>query len=255
MIRTSFSAVVLLVGFILLFTAMINPGFLMPPMALLVGWWPAMARLAHAWQPTFDHLLVTGLAVALLVAGAHRFLGWVCANWNTDPENPGRRTWRWKWTLCGFGMLFCGLLAICSVVLTAHQLYWLSKSPDPMVGSVFRESSLARFFARTLQSQAEQVQWDTAQTRGWFEHSRVETAHSSAAEEFQALWVPRDESRLRAVILFPRHPLHHRLARIAIVQPGTAPASRPLDDLPAVLAAFGIGHETNTPAVRPSLLP
>src|SRR5215472_7404832 len=112
----------------LLFSIVIGPGILAPPITLIFGWLPAVDRLFRAWHPGASGALLFGMTLLVLVAGAHRFLRWVYRGLHQKESSrrfaarvgPGTGTvpepaaedgcatsvsrWRWKWTLCGFGI-------------------------------------------------------------------------------------------------------------------------------------------------------
>jgi len=219
--------------------------------ALILGWWPAVGRLGHAWHPSAAAVCLFFLAVSVLVAGTHYFLGWLSSAWGTGQSQTLPRPWRWKSTLCGFGMVFCGLAAICGIVLTIHQLYWMSRSPDPFCvthGKTLRTV----FLATDLRTKAEDCGWAIRETQTRFYQIRPATGWT--AEDFQAVWIERDEQKLRAIIVIPRHPLRGAEARFAVVQPGANLKLQPLDQLPQVLASFGIGDGAGESASRPPSL-
>ncbi len=222
------------------FVLLLGPGLLSAPITLLLGWWPAAARLIHRWQASSAAVVLFTVAASLLLAGTHRFLSWVYAA-RTAKENAGPATWRWKWTLGGFGVIACTLLAICALVLTTHQIYWLSKSSDPLFVDPVRERVRVLRLAADLQKRAEELKWDTAKTREFFQTDGYAGSGQSAAEAVQPVWIENDAQSLRAIILIPRHPLSRRTARLTVLRPGTSSATHRLPELPEVMASFHAG--------------
>jgi len=234
--------VMLLLGTVLLFALLIDPGILAAPITLLIGWWPSMLRLGGAWRPTLNGTVPFVLTVVVMVAGGHVFLRWLYATVRGGKDSRWPIKWRWKWTGCGFAILGCTLLAICSFILTTHQIYWISKSSDPLVGDPFTERSGLSIVAMCLQTEANESQWDSVKTRESFLHSDFTRFGQPAAETIQPVWIEKDNHSLRAIILIPRRPLHRAVARIAVLQPGAKSTNYNLGELPQVLASFGIGN-------------
>jgi hypothetical protein len=234
---------------------MVAPGFLAAPITVLVGWWPAIARLYTAWRPNRSALLLFLSAVLALIAGVHWFSMWVYGFvWN--PKNDrGRHKWAWKWTLCGFGMLFFTLLAIGSLILTTHQLYWLSKSSDPLFTDPYLGKAGMLNVAMNLQVRAEEAQWNAQKTREAFWRGKAAFTGRPALESIQPVWVEKDRDQLCAIILIPRRPLRRAMAGIVVIQPGTNFVTRSLDELPQVLGSFGIGNVAGGSYGKPPLLP
>lgn len=226
---------------LLVFILMIGPGLLEPPIVLLIGWGFSAVRLFKAWQPDRTAVVLFALATIVLVAGTQRLCQWLYASMRGKTEDDLPSKWAWKWTLSGFGIAFCTLVALCSVVLTTHQLYWLSKSSDPLFTDSFRERIGMVSVARALLEDAEDVQWDAVKTRAAFWQKELTARGQPAAEAFQPVWIEQDARRLRAVILLPRRPMHGARASLVIIEPGTNFMTRRLDELPQVLASFGIG--------------
>lgn len=246
---------VLPVAVFLFFILMIGPGLLAAPIILLVGWWSSMARLIKAWHPGSVGVALFVLAVVLMVAGTHWFLRWVYASARHPAADRVSTEWRWKWTLCGFGVLTCSLLAICAMVLTTHQTYWISKSSDPLFSDPFRERLRTLSIAVNLQRQADELQWDSIKTRECFLQKNSTVSGQPATEAIQPVWIEKDEHSLRAIILIPRRPLHRATARLAVLQPGTNFTTHRLEELPTVLASLGIDQTSHNPSGPVSLLP
>jgi hypothetical protein len=253
-------ALLIIVGFVggifFLLLFLVAPGLVLePPITLLIGWWPSGVRMLQACHPHPTGAVWFLLAVIVLVAGTRAFLQWLTVKWRGKSDGAVASGWRWKWTVCGFGIVFCSLVAISSLVLTTHQLYWLSKSSDGLFGDPWIRFPGLHAAARELNNTADDLEWDNSKTRQAFEKAGRVNFGQPVWEETQAVWIEQDEHHLRAVVLIPRHPVHRRWARIAVVQPGTNCAWYELDKLPEVLAAFGIGDAAQIPTEKTALLP
>ena len=240
---------------VLFFVVMVGPGLLAAPITLIIGWWASLVRLSKAWHFNANAVWLFLFALVALVASTHVFLRWLYASLRSKPENALPSRWLWKWTLCGCTMLFCALLAICSVVLTTHQIYWISKSSDPLFNDPFREKFSILFAAKTLQKDAEELHWDSAKTRASFWQAVSTGIGWPALEAIQPVWIEKDGHTLRAVILIPRRPMFRATTRLAIIQPGSDLAMHNLNELPQVLASFGIGNNTEGSNRPATLLP
>ncbi len=249
--RIAIAALVVLLAFIVL----IGPGLLAAPIALFIGWVFSVARLLRSWHPSARSVLLFALATILLVAGTHGFMRWLYSFPKRKEDSRLPSDWPWKWTLCGYGMTFCTLVAVGSLVLTTHQLYWLSKASDPLFTDPIRERLPSLVAARTLQNLAEEARWDIVKTRAAFWQQASAAGGQPAMETLQAVWIEQDGGRLRAVVLIPRRPLHRTRARVMVVQPGTNLVTRNLDELPQVLASFGIGNIARASKTPVPLLP
>jgi hypothetical protein len=238
--------IVILVVMALVLWFVVGPVLLAVPITLLYGWLPALFRLLRAWRFGPSAALLYGLTAAIVLFGTHYFLRWLYAGSGESQKTQALR-WPWKWTVCGFGILFCTLLAVSSGILTTHQLYWISKSADPLVADEITAGSRCFTVASGLQARAEDAQWDGARVRASFEAFHLSSILGSdkggpALEKVQPIWVGQADSRLRAIVLIPRRPLVRRRARIAVIEPGRTLTFKGLDELPQVLDSFGIGH-------------
>jgi len=233
--------------FLLLVMAVVGPemvGVLVAAIALLLGWWPSMFRLIGAWHPSAVGIALFVFAAIVLVAGSHSLLRWLYAGLRNRDDSRWPVAWHWKWTICGFAMLACALVAICSLVLTTHQVYWISKSSDPLFADPFRKGLGVRRVARELQMKADDLLWNSVKTHEAFLQNDLATrsprSEDLPAETIQPVWIEGNSQTLRAIVLIPRRPLFHATAWVAVLQPGTNCAVEP-DQLPQVLASFGIG--------------
>jgi hypothetical protein len=240
---------------LLFFILMIAPGLLAAPITLLIGWWPSMARWIKAWHPGSIGVALFVLAVVLMVAGTHWFLRWVYASARNPEAGRVPTAWRWRWTLCGFGVLTCSLLALCAMVLTVHQIHWFSTSSAPWFSDPFRERVRMLGVAVNLQKQADELQWDSLKTRECFRQKSSTIPGQPAAEAIQPVWIEKDGHSLRGIILIPRRPLHRATARLVVLRPGTNYTTHRLEELPTVLASLGIDKPGPGPGGPVSLLP
>ncbi len=246
-------------GVVLLFALLIAPEFLVGLVVLVfllaAGWWPAAARILRAWQPAPAAAAAFAVAVVVLIAGGHGFAGWLYRRVRTAQGNTLPPHWPWKWTLCGFGMFFCAVAAICSLVLTTHQIYWICRSPDPFLGSSMHEHVRMLQTAFTLEQTAQEAHWDSLKTREAFRTQNSPATGLDGLDVVQPIWIEGDKGELRAIVLVPRRPMYHRAARLAILQPGTNFATRRLDELRQVLESFGIAKAADPSKAKPALLP
>jgi len=247
---------------VLLILLLIGVGFvpaisapLVAAVTLLLGWWPSMVRLIGAWHPSRNGIALFVFAVILLVAGSHSFLRWLYGSLRNRSDSRWPAAWRWKWTLCGYAILACTLVAICCLVLTIHQVYWFSKSSDPMFADPSRKQVGTFIVASDLQKDAEELQWNTTKIRDVFLKKEVVVNGQPATETIQPVWIEKDDHSLRAIILIPRRPLQREEARVAVLKPGTNLAFYKLDELPQVLVSCGIGSTGQGPSRAAPLLP
>jgi len=248
---------VLLLALALVFILLVEPGILAAPITLLIGWWPSLARLARAWHPSPAGIALFIFAVVVLVAGSHSSLRWLYASLRNRVDTRWPAKWRLKWTVCGHAILACTLVAICCVVLTTHQIYWISKSSDPLLADRVEQRFGVQDAATTLQTEAELSQWDSAKIRESFLQKEIGWSWSRqpATEAIQPVWIEKDDHSLRAIILIPRRPLQREEARVAVLKPGTNLAFYKLDELPQVLVSCGIGSTGQGPSRAAPLLP
>lgn len=231
--------------FLLLLLPEIGVPLLILMITLVIGWYFSLVRVFEGWHSSETSVFLFGLALLVLVARSHFCLRWLYASLQTRQRDLLVK-WRWKWTLCGYAMLSCGLMAIGSLMLTTHQLYWLSKSSDPMFADPVRERLHALHDISGFQKSAEDVQWNEGKTRASFLGSDDINSNKLLYDVFEPVWVEKDTQTLAAVILIPRHPLNRSAVRVAIVQPGTN-TTRPLSELHQVLASFGIDNTNAGP--------
>lgn len=210
------------------------------PLTLLFGWAPSSARLLGAWHPNLQTMAMLGLALIGLVAGTHGFMRWLYASLADDGKNPRFPIWPWRWSLCGFGIAFCALLAMGAAMLTTHQIYWLSKTDQPWFVSS-RQRFEILLAAIEFRKQAETLRWSSAETRAAFWGMRLSNSQP-VGEQFQPVWIEKDKTTLQAVLLIPRRRAFEGRAGFVVIQPGNKYYERQkLESLPTVLASFGIG--------------
>jgi hypothetical protein len=109
--------------------------------------------------------------------------------------------------------------------------------------------------AMDLQKEADLLHWDSAKTRESFLQNDSAGSGQPAAETIQPVWIEKDDHSLRAIILIPRRPLFRASAWVSVLQPGTNVANYQLDELPQVLASFGIGSLAQKSSRATPLLP
>jgi hypothetical protein len=232
--------VALLIGGLLVFVFLLMLGSPLPVVliTLVAGWWPSAVRIFQTLHPSASSIVLFGLALAVLFVGSHAGLRWL--HRSLSVENANSVKWYWKWTLGSYGILICALTAIGSLMLITHQLYWLSKSSDPVVAEISLERYMVLHAGSMLGAQAEENQWNSAKIRAVFWSQKV----AEIGEVYQPVWVETDGGTLSGIVLIPRHPLRRTSARLMIIRPGTNVTTCDLVELPRVFASFGIG-DTN----------
>jgi len=230
------------------------PGLYAPPFALCFGWISAMLRYVAVWHPSLSSIIWFSAALATLIVGAHLFLGWLYSSIRGEQLGSLPVNWRWKWTLCGFGAAACSLLAIVCIVLTTHQVFWMSKSSDSLLVELTIDRAVIRSVAQDLKRAAEAEHWDSGKIRAGFYRQQDAILKGVAVEGFEPVWVSGDNQSLRAIILSPRSPLHRSTASVIVIAPDKENAAHPLDELQQVLVSLGVAM--NAPgSKRPTLLP
>lgn len=212
---------------------------------LALGWYPSLVRLSVAWHSREGTVVLFGLALSVLIVGSHFCLRWLYASLQSGQRDSPVK-WRWKWTLCGYAMVVCSMTAIGSLMLATHQLYWLSKSSDPIFTDPIRERVYAFHDVSGFQQNAENAEWNGAKTRAAFFGFNCVNSNELLYEIFDPVWVEKDSQTLAGIVLVPRHPLNRSAVRVAIIQPGTN-TMRPLSELHQVLASFGVGNTNADP--------
>ena len=255
--RFGCTVLLLLGGVFAFFLLSLAPHLLGPPILLLFGWVPALGRFVRAWHAGPGAVALFALATLVLVAGGHRFLRWLAAGLKkaegSDGTAPGR--WRWRWTACGFGLAFCALVAVVCVVLTVHQLHWMSKSSEPwFVNLTARRLTWLRA-AHDLELVAQTNHWDSGKTRAAFWKMASYGADMPDWESLETVWVEKDAQTLRAIVLVPRDLGQRSVGRFTLLQPGMNHTMQSLEALPAVLASFGLSPPELKPEPRTPLLP
>jgi hypothetical protein len=211
------------------------------PFILVTGWLPSIIRLFSGVRPATGEATGLVLAILVLVAGTHFFLLWVYSESGKSKGcMPG--IWRWRWTVCGFAMLLCTLMAVGSAILTTHQLFWLSRSSNPMGGDAARENIRISLLSHRLKVHSDQSQWIPEKVREAFLSDQVLLSGLTPIEIAQPVWVQKDPRSLDAIILIPGRPLFHDRARIMVLRPGKEPVGHKLDELPEVLTSFGLSQ-------------
>ena len=132
-------------------------------------------------------------------------------------------------------MLSCALVATACLVMTVHQIFWLSHSSDPLLASVFRYDTMMA--VHTVRRAGETEGRETSKIRSQYSLVLLEAT--------QAIFVGEENKPVRAVILIPRHPLHRADSKIVIVENGTDQVSLDRGRLAEVLARYGLTTSNN----------
>jgi hypothetical protein len=246
-------AVAVAVPLLFLFGMMGALAYLEVPFQLAFGWIPSAMRLARACHPNLGLAVLFLIALTIFVAGTHRFAVWVYGAAHGANGRSRLARWRWKWTFCGCGIGLCSLAAITSMVLTTHQLHWLSQSTSPWFEDRFRNRALLVSSSWAIWNEAETNGWSSAKTREAF--WSTSNYDGALAEFVQPIWIERDADKLDAILLLPRRPLAKHAIYFALLQPGSTKLLFPLKDLPATLARFGMEPQQSTTNAPQGLLP
>jgi hypothetical protein len=207
--------------------------------AVLFGWIPSGLRLAQACRPTFGASFVLALALAAFIGGTHFFISWMLRNWRDQQNLPRLAEWRWKWTLCGFGIIVCSVLAISALILTTHQIYWLAKSSDPLFVDPRHERFAVTRLAMTIKSEADASNWNPSSIRKLILSN---DGFVLPAEVVDPVIMDKGGKSIKAIVLVCRHPLLQSGAKLAVVRPDTTNSILPVDELSNVLASFQDGE-------------
>jgi hypothetical protein len=230
------------------FTLLVSPHIFGPPLLLLFGWAFAINRLIQAWHPSAPAVVLFTAGLLALVFGSHAFMRWLFGNMQR-PAGEARESsqpWRLKWTVCGYGILFCALLAIATFVLTTHQIYWISRSEEPWFIDARTKFMTFIVVRNNLQREAETNHWDPAKTRAAFWKMEAVRDRSPAWETLQTVWLEKDPATLQAILLVPRQLSARGTTRFAIIQPGQNFNTQDLDRLPEVIASFASGKDARS---------
>ena len=237
--------------FLLIILMLLGPGIsvFLPAVFLIIGWIPSSWRLIHASSLNPGTMIALALAATVLLVGSHRFLRWLHRNLsqqNPEPaEAPGlaaQNGWRWRWTVCLFGIGFASLVSVGCGILTIHQVFWLSRSSEPWLVNVTRNRVFALKAAYELREKAEACGWSTSETQKAFWRTQRHSDQPPVWEAIRPVWAEGDPGTLRAVVLIPRTLPLRGTARFAILQPGTNVETFEMESLPETLAAFGLGN-------------
>jgi hypothetical protein len=133
--------------------------------------------------------------------------------------------------------------------------YWISKSPDPLFTDPRLSYIRVLHLATALRNEAEASEWDILRTRAALCQKTLTIGGEAAIETVQPVWIAQDQGRLRGIILIPRHPMQRARARLVVLQPREPNITRRLEELPQVLAAFGIGNAVPKAKELSELLP
>lgn len=132
--QTSVLARLIVVGFVLLFL-MFFFGVIFPIELLLVGafgWIWFLIRVAPEIRLDWSSTALAATALGCFGAGLHWFLTWL-----TPHVLRGDFRWRLRWTFCAVAVIVMMFIAGISMVGIAHQVCWLARSDEPIIGSGF----------------------------------------------------------------------------------------------------------------------
>jgi hypothetical protein len=93
------------------------------PVVLLFGWVMFLVRVLPRAELDRGSVLVGVVAMLLLVVGVQGF----GRSWSTA------RSWKWRWSLSGVGLVAVLFAAGTALVGIVHQIGWLATSPEPLV--------------------------------------------------------------------------------------------------------------------------
>jgi hypothetical protein len=99
----------------------------------LFGWLRFLVRVvpAIAWNPL---AILTGVVcLGGLMAGAHRFLGWLAREWQAGGAGP--TPWRWRWTVAAVLLVVLSFTAGLSAIGIIRQAAWIRAAPEPWIRS------------------------------------------------------------------------------------------------------------------------
>jgi hypothetical protein len=216
------------------------------PYTLLVGWVPSAGRILHSWHAALGGELWLAFALVVFVVGVHWFSRWVFAAKRRNEQGAHSLAWRWKWTLCGFGLVSCALLAMGSLILVTHQLYWMSRTADPVITPYpDREARSQYSIAELTTAAAREADWETARTQTAFSNL-LGYERTPASEYVQAVWIEANPGKLRAILLIPRKPLVFARARFFVIEAAGSTRFYPLDRLQEMLAGFGLDTRSSS---------
>jgi hypothetical protein len=100
---------------------------------LVVGWAFYLYRVVPQVRVSWPGVLTGGACLVLLAFGLHRFLRWL------HGQRPAARPWPARWTGTVLALVVLMFAAGIAGVGIAHQTAWLVTSPEPIIGSGFRE--------------------------------------------------------------------------------------------------------------------
>jgi hypothetical protein len=231
----------LIVPLLLILPEVVVPWFFIV-VAVLFGWVMSALRLVRECQPTIGAAFVFVVAVGALIAGTHYFISWLIRNWGGETNFPRLTEWRWKWTVCGIGIVVCSVLAISALILTTHQIYWLAKSSDPFFVDPWSERRNVPGMAIAIKEEADACSWNPSRV-----HQLITNNHESRffLEIVDPILVEKDGNAIQAIVLVARHPLAQSGAKLAVVRPGMTNSILPVEELANVLASFKPGKSAS----------
>ncbi len=246
-IRTLFLALVASAVFLTL-TIGLAPLFI--PLILLFGWIFSASRLLGALHPNAASLFLFLAAAIVLIAGTDAFLRWLFRCIAPSPIRAPALCWRLKWTICGYGILFCALVAIGSLVLTTHQFFWLSKSTESWFVDVTRPQISLIMTAGSLYNAAETNEWNTARTQQVFLGMNSLRESCPLLELFEPIWIENDKATLSAILLLPRRTASRSMTRFAVLEPGSHYRTEEISAFQQILKSYNHA-KISAPASHP----
>lgn len=98
---------------------------------LAFGWIAFLARVVPEVKVGWGGVATGVVCLTLLVAGSHRFLGWVYEQTRGEGE-PTVKRWHWRWTGSLVAVIVLMFVAGLATVGVAHQVGWLVTSKEPL---------------------------------------------------------------------------------------------------------------------------
>lgn len=235
------------------FILLLIPGLIDLLVAPLVGLVAAPRRVLSLWQPTLHGLLLFGIAVVVLVMGTHSFLAWVfkARNRKLQADAKSTRPWRLPWTLCGFGMICCTLVAVVSTVLIAHQTYWLRHSSEPWFVNSSSQKLERIVMVNSLRALAEEKQWAAEPIRAALTQATTTRRDQALWEEYEPVLIGDNTGKLKAVLMVPREVSKQSYQQVLIMQPASGVSWQPLAKLPQLLASVGLTENNAADHLKP----
>lgn len=235
-LRVLLWGVLLLILFVLILPIFGKPGF-----TLLFGWIGFLQRVVPSITVNWNGIGMVVLCSGLIIAATHWLCGWIYAH-NT-PQQDSR--WRWRWSLSLYAGLWLLFIAAMGVTGFVHQVGWLMSSKEPLMrerNSYATSRMLMREVSMQILVAAENTDWNLASARQEFvsDSARL-TSRRQPLEELHVLFIPGEQGRMTAAILFPRDRAQNERTGFILVGKEAARSVEeyPMKELQAVLARLG----------------